>query len=503
VLAGLLAAAPAAADTASFSQAGCSQWSVPAGVSSVAIDAIGGGGARGGGSSGGQGGLGDEVTAAQSVTQGQSLDICVGVGGGAGASGSGGTGGGASGVSAGSDFSHPVVVAAGGGGGGASGSLAGGSGGAGGSSGSPAAGGASGGSVGGGGTTSGSGPGGGATGTGPGGGGGGAGYTGGGGGSGNSLGSGGGAGGTNYCTASGCATQVTTRSAQVILTYVVAQAPTASVSSPADGAVYALGQAVQSSFSCSEGAGGPGISSCTDQDGRPSGASVDTSTPGARTFTVTARSADGRSSSSSVSYKVAAPPVIWAPLPANGEIFTLGQAVHSWYLCADGTGGPGIKSCVDQNGQPYGAAVDTSTLGTHTFTVTATSQDGQTNSVTNTYRVVPVPTVSHVVAHRGGLVTLSVTTYAPGTIDVMNTAGLRSFALAADVAHPPNGSFVFGSAHAVSAQPTTLQLRVGLSQAGKLLLRDHRRATLRLSVVYTTRGGLPQLVKALTLTVRR
>jgi hypothetical protein len=218
---------------------------------------------------------------------------------------------------------------------------------------------------------------------------------------------------------------------------------------------------------------------------------------------VTAHSADGLSSSASAAYTVAAPPRIWLPLPANGATFTAGQVVHSWYLCGDGTGGPGISSCVDQNGRPLGAVLDTSTLGSHTFTVKATSEDGQTASTTVTYKVIPAPTISHVVAHRGGVVTLAVTLYGPGTIDVMNTAGLRSFALAADVAHPPNGSFVFGSAHLVSARPQTLQVRVGLSQAGKLLLRDHRRVSLRLSVFYTTPGGLPDLIKSLTLSVHR
>src|SRR5436309_3497782 len=90
----------------------------------------------------------------------------------------------------------------------------------------------------------------------------------------------------------------------------------------------------------------------------------------------------------------AAPPRIWLPLPANGATYTLGQVVHSYFLCADGSGGPGLKSCADQNGQPAGAAIDTSTLGTHSFTVTATSQDGQVSSTSAAYRVVPPPTVS-------------------------------------------------------------------------------------------------------------
>jgi hypothetical protein len=64
--------------------------------------------------------------------------------------------------------------------------------------------------------------------------------------------------------------------------------PTASIATPADGATYTQGQAVSSSFSCVEGTGGPGIASCVDQDGRPSGAPIDTAATGRHTFTVTA-----------------------------------------------------------------------------------------------------------------------------------------------------------------------------------------------------------------------
>jgi hypothetical protein len=60
---------------------------------------------------------------------------------------------------------------------------------------------------------------------------------------------------------------------------------------PRSGATYTQGEAVGSSFSCSEGAGGPGIASCLDQNGHESGAAIDTSTAG--TMTVTAASSDG------------------------------------------------------------------------------------------------------------------------------------------------------------------------------------------------------------------
>jgi hypothetical protein len=113
-------------------------------------------------------------------------------------------------------------------------------------------------------------------------------------------------------------------------------------------------------------------------------------------------------------------------------------------------------------------------------------------------------------AHRGGVATLQVTLYGPGSIDVMSTAPLRSFAMAADAAqgaevvHPPNGTFVFGRAHLVAAGSRTLQVRVGLSQAGQLLLRYHRSATVRLWVLYTTPGDTSvQLVRSVALRISR
>ena len=134
-----------------------------------------------------------------------------------------------------------------------------------------------------------------------GGGAGGGGYVGGGAGTAAGLasGGGGGGGGTNFCSpsVSGCGSQAAqTAPPEVILFYVVAPPPATTISTPANGAVYGLGQAVATSFTCADGTGGPGITSCTDQNGRTSGAAVDTSTVGAHTLTVTAESGDGLSS---------------------------------------------------------------------------------------------------------------------------------------------------------------------------------------------------------------
>jgi hypothetical protein len=121
-----LVAIPAAAGAATqtFTTSGCGNtvpanlYTVPPGVTSVAIEATG---------SAGQtlnvgnavGGTGDVVSGALSgLSAGQTLDVCVNTGGGAGGGGvGGGVGGGASGVALGSDFAQPALIAAGGGGG--------------------------------------------------------------------------------------------------------------------------------------------------------------------------------------------------------------------------------------------------------------------------------------------------------------------------------------------------------------------------------------------------
>jgi hypothetical protein len=84
-------------------------------------------------------------------------------------------------------------------------------------------------------------------------------------------------------------------------------------------------------------------------------------------------------------------PVASITTPAGGATYTVGQAVDSSFSCTEGAGGPGLASCLDQSGRPSGAAIDTSTLGSHTFTVTATSGDGQPQSASSTYTVVPAP----------------------------------------------------------------------------------------------------------------
>jgi hypothetical protein len=84
--------------------------------------------------------------------------------------------------------------------------------------------------------------------------------------------------------------------------------PSAEITAPSGGETFALGEHVVTSFSCAEGAGGPGITSCVDGEGGSGTAgTLDTSVPGAHTYTVTATSADGQVASVQIAYTVAEP----------------------------------------------------------------------------------------------------------------------------------------------------------------------------------------------------
>ncbi len=225
-------------------------------------------------------------------------------------------------------------------------------------------------------------------------GGGGGGYYGGGGGPTEEQFSGGAGGGGSSFGPAGTTFQTALHSAtpEVVISW-TAPPPSVSIVTPTDGALYALNEVVDSDFSCNEGALGPGLTSCVDENGNTSGTALDTSSVGTYTLTVTANSGDGLMTVKSVSYTVASPPTVHVATPVNGEIYSQGAAVDSSFTCTEGIDGPGVASCLDQNGDPSGTALDTSTPGLHTLTVTAISLDDEQSSISPTYTVAAPPTV--------------------------------------------------------------------------------------------------------------
>jgi hypothetical protein len=163
--------------------------------------------------------------------------------------------------------------------------------------------------------------------------------------------------------------------------------PTVDLRSPADGAVVNVGETVVVDFSCAD-EGGSELASC---DGTlPDGGLLDTSAPGSRTVTVTAR--DNAGNQASVTHRVTVlssdltAPTISLLAPLDGAVYLLDQKVRAEYSCADEAGGSGLVSCAGPVAD--GAYLDNASVGPREFTVTAADGAGNSAAATARYRVV-------------------------------------------------------------------------------------------------------------------
>ena len=160
--------------------------------------------------------------------------------------------------------------------------------------------------------------------------------------------------------------------------------PSASITVPAEGGRYRQGQSVNAGYSCGDPDGAGNVASCSGPVAN--GVAFDTSTAGARTFTVTATDAGGDTGSATVNYFVdASAPTVGITAPAQGAAYTQGQVVDAGYSCDDVDGASDVTSCTGTVAK--GTAIDTSIVGTHTFSVTSTDAAGNSTTDAVSYTV--------------------------------------------------------------------------------------------------------------------
>jgi len=188
-----------------------------------------------------------------------------------------------------------------------------------------------------------------------------------------------------YDMASGLGTPVATDGASPGLVGQLC-GPTETITAPAVGATYTQTQSVPAAYSCISPT--PGTPTCSGS--LPSGSPIDTATTGQHSFKVTATDSIGTTTQRTVVYTVVPPPAATITIPANGGAYTEGQALSATYGCAASTSG--APSCAGT--LPSGSPLDTTTLGTHSFSVTATDANGVATTATASYTIVAPPLVT-------------------------------------------------------------------------------------------------------------
>jgi hypothetical protein len=154
---------------------------------------------------------------------------------------------------------------------------------------------------------------------------------------------------------------------------------------PSEGATYEQGSRVTADYACADNPGGIGLYEGYCFGSVRVGAPIDTSHSGTFSFQVTTLDKRNNLDQETIHYSVAdrTPPTISFSAP-NGFTYTLGDQVFASYSCDDFPGS-GISAC--KGDVANGAPIDTSTVGTHTFAVTAYDRAGNVARRTQTYSV--------------------------------------------------------------------------------------------------------------------
>jgi lysophospholipase L1-like esterase len=154
-------------------------------------------------------------------------------------------------------------------------------------------------------------------------------------------------------------------------------------------------------YTCTDEPGGSGLATC--EGTVPAGDPIPTDDLGDHDFTVEATDNAGNEASLTRMYTVVdvTPPEIELTSPADGAQFEHREQVLAEFTCTDEEGGSGIAEDYCEGTADHGEPIDTSTLGEHTFTVTATDRAGNVAEVTHTYTVIDVTAPTVASPHEG------------------------------------------------------------------------------------------------------
>jgi len=87
-------------------------------------------------------------------------------------------------------------------------------------------------------------------------------------------------------------------------------------------------------------------------------------------------------------FRITGPPTATIESPASGGVYAQNAIVTTGFSCVDSAFGPGMESCLDSNGgSGTSGTLETAIPGAHSYSVTATSIDGQTDTATIHYEV--------------------------------------------------------------------------------------------------------------------
>ncbi len=248
-------------------------------------------------------------------------------------------------------------------------------------------------------------------------------------------------------------------------TVINAAGPSITITTPGQGTTYVRGATALAAYVCTPG--DAVITACTGDV--PDGAAIDTSTVGSHTFTVNAADANSLTAVAQVTYSVRAPegPTVTITAPVQGTTYVQGAIVAAAYSCTPGDGS--VDSCTGD--VPVGGAIDTSALGSHTFTVNATDENGLAAIAQVTYSVrapegptVTITTPVHGATYVQGATVLAAYTCTPGENPIVSCSGDVPAGAAIDTLTPGPHSFTVEATDS-AALKTTLDVGYTVSAA--------------------------------------